>query len=160
MKSKSIICLDLKKKKKSKLNFSFILWYYKEEVGKAFNKNLYQCFCLIPLVSKEPENSFMLIQCYLKTHFPSNKRLKSLKDLELQSLKYLLCCPGSPTVSQQRYDALHARCYATFLASHKLSVSVPYFMYKTRSSTVIWGAYMNIFRLLFHSEKLHRESYN
>lgn len=82
-----------------------------------------------------------------------HKRLKSLKDLRLQSLKYFLCCPGSLTVSR---DELPLASVATQPLWHPTSsnVSVLYFMHKMGRGAVSFGGFISIFSLLFSQENL------
>lgn len=112
--------------------------------------------CSTLLVSVEPEKPCMLIQCCLKIFFSfKQKRLNSLKDVELQSLEYFLCCPGSLTVSRDEM-------LLTFVAMQPLwhpmssNVSVLYFMHKMGRRAVSLGGSISTFSLLFSQEKLSR----
>lgn len=129
----------------------------KELFKKVKKKENYKYSCLTLLVLLEPKKLCMLIQYCLKIVLSfKHKRLKSLKDLRLQSLKYFLCCPGSVTVC--RDELLHASVAMQPLWHPRSSnVSVLYFMHKMGRRAVSFGGFISIFSLLLSKGNLCRK---
>lgn len=112
----------------------------------------------VPFFSVEPEKPCMLIQCCLKLYFSfKQKRLISLKDLYLQSLKYFLCCPGSLTISRDEMPLVSIGMQALWHPTSS-NVSVLYCMHRMRRRAVSFVSLsIHVLSLPFSQEKLSRK---